>query len=93
MNELKNDTSSFILVINHKQKIKPMEYRDSQVKYYGKKGMRLLGMMMIRWKIGNNEAGCENSLNNYVVKGYTSQNKIQVGAIIRLPLRIIYNRQ
>ena len=82
MNELKNDTSSFILVINHKQKIKPMEYRDSQVKYYGKKGMRLLGMMMIRWKIGDNEAGCENSLNNYVVKGYTAQNYIQVGAII-----------
>ena len=48
MNELKNDSSSVILVIGHKQKIEPMRYRETQVKYYGKKGMSLRGMMMIR---------------------------------------------
>ena len=45
---LKNDISSVILVIDHKQKIEPVRYRESQVEYYGKKGMILLGMTTIR---------------------------------------------
>ena len=48
MNELKNNSSSIILVIDHKQKIEPMRYRESQVEYYGKKGMILLGMTTVR---------------------------------------------
>ena len=86
---LKNDISSVILVIDHKQKIEPVRYRESQVEYYGKKGMILLGMTTIRWKIGDNEAGYEYSCHDYVVKEYKSQNHIQVGAMIQLASRII----
>ena len=45
---LKNDTSTVLLVIDHKQKIESMKYQESQVNYYGKTGMNLLEMMMIR---------------------------------------------
>ena len=89
MNELKNDNSSVILVIDHKQKFDTMKYRESQVEYYGKKGMSLLGMMIICWKKGENEAGYEYSFHDYIVKEYISHNHIQVGAIIRLASRII----
>ena len=51
--------------------------------------MSLLGMMMTRWKIGDNEAGYEYSFHDYVVKGYTSHNHVQVGFIIQLAFRII----
>ena len=51
MNELKNDASFVILVINHKQKIEPMRYRESQVEYHGKKGMILLGIIKLDMNI------------------------------------------
>ena len=51
--------------------------------------MHLLGMMMIRWKIADNEAGYEYSFHDYIVKGYTSQDHVQVGTVIQLASRII----
>ena len=48
MNELKNVNSSVILVIDHTQKIESTRYKETQVEYYGKKGMSLLGTTMIR---------------------------------------------
>ena len=89
MNELKIETSSVIPVIDHKQKIEPTKYREPQVEYYSKKGMSLLEMIMIRWKISGNEGGCEYSFHDYVVKRYTSQNHIQIEAIIQVASRII----
>ena len=92
MNELKIETSSVILVIDHKQKIEPTKYREPQVEYYSKKGMSLLEMIIMRWKISVNEGGCEYSFHDYVVKRYTSQNHIQIEAIIQVASRIInYN--
>lgn len=51
--------------------------------------MRLLGIMMIRWKIADDEMGYEYSFHDYVVKGYISQDHVQVGAIIQIASRII----
>ena len=48
MKQLKISTSTVPLVIDHKQKIEPMKYQESQVNYYGKTGVNLLEMMMIR---------------------------------------------
>ena len=36
------------LWIDHKQKVLPMIYREGQVEYFGKKGMSLLGAMLVR---------------------------------------------
>ena len=53
--------------------------------------MGLLRIIMTRWKIRDNEAGYEYSFHDYVVKGHTSQNHIQIGAIIQLVSRIIHD--
>ena len=50
--------------------------------------MSLLGMMMIRWNIADDKIGYEYSFHDYVVKGYISQDHVQVGAIIQLASRI-----
>ena len=89
MTDLKKDTSTVLMIINHKQKMEPMKYRESQIEYYGKKGMSLLGMMMIRWNIADDKIGYEYSFHDYVVKGYISQDHVHVGAIIQLASRII----
>ena len=78
MNDLKEDKSTVLMIIDHKQKIEPMKYRESQIEYYGKKGMSFIGMIMIRWKIADDEMGYEYSFCDYVVKGYTSQDHVQV---------------
>ena len=78
MNDLKEDKSTVLMIIDHKQKIEPMKYRESQIEYYGKKGMSFIGMIMIRWKIADDEMGYEYSFRDYVVKGYTSQDHVQV---------------
>ena len=36
------------LWIDHKQKILPMIYQEGQLEYFGKKGMSLLGAMLVR---------------------------------------------
>ena len=37
MKQLKISTSTVPLVIDHKQKIEPMRYRELQLEYYGKR--------------------------------------------------------
>ena len=66
-----------------------MKYRESQAEYYGKKRMNLLVIMLIRWIICDNESGVDYSFHDYIVKGYTSQDQVQVRAIIQLVSRII----
>ena len=46
-------------------------------------------MIVIRWKICDNEAGFEYSFHDYIVKGYSVQEYVQVGVIIRLASRIV----
>ena len=65
-----------------------MKYRESQVEYYGKKRMNLFVIMLIRWIICDNESGVDYS-HDYIVKGYNSQDHVQVRAIIQLVSRII----
>lgn len=39
--------SRTLIIMDHKQKILSMKYGEGQVEYYGKKGMSLLGSMII----------------------------------------------
>ena len=45
---LKKDPSTALIVMDHKQKILQMKYREGQVEYYGKKGMSMLGTMVVQ---------------------------------------------
>ena len=49
-NDLKINPSKVWMVINHKQKVLQMKYREGQMEYYGKKGMGVLGVMIVTWK-------------------------------------------
>ena len=46
--------------------------------------MILLGVVVIRQKICDNEAGFEYLFHDYIVKGYSVQEYVQNGVIIRL---------
>lgn len=78
---MKADPSIVLMLPDHKQKVLQMRYREGQVEYYGKKGMSLLGMMEVRWKVDGDDSGFEYSFVDYVVKGYTSQDHVQVAAV------------
>eukprot|EP00957_Ditylum_brightwellii_P078139 5940772-Ditylum_brightwellii.AAC.1 len=45
--QLKLDLKQILMVMDHKQKVLPMKYQEGQVEYFGKKGMRLLGFMVV----------------------------------------------
>jgi hypothetical protein len=53
---LSND--EVLIIIDHKQKILGMKYREGQVEYFGKQGMSLLGAMMVQrmWVADKNGA-------------------------------------
>lgn len=87
-NNMKNNNSEMLLVIDHKQKILPIKYREGQVEYYGKKCMSLLGTMEVTWlQIASTD---DNSVQvfkyefaDYVFEGYIGQDNIQVAAAIQ----------
>ena len=45
------------MVLDHKQKVLQMRYREGQVEYFGKKGMSLLGMTEVRCKVDGEISG------------------------------------
>lgn len=90
-NWLKLDRNSkILLVVDHKQKVLPMKYREGQVEYYGKTGMSVLGAMQVRW-VNNNEStfGFEYKFYDFVVKGYSGQDNVQVCACIEQIVELI----
>mmetsp|Transcript_21013 Transcript_21013/g.29472 ORF Transcript_21013/g.29472 Transcript_21013/m.29472 type:complete len:980 (-) Transcript_21013:30-2969(-) len=91
---LKEDPSTALIVMDHKQKILQMKYREGQVEYYGKKGMSMLGTMVVQW-ITKSTSVKENGVNvqkevggfqykfvDYVFKGYAGQDHTQVASAI-----------
>ena len=56
------------------------------------KGRWLLGFMEIMWKVDGGVSGFEYSFVDYVVKGYSGQNHIQVEAAIQLAVDIVQDR-
>ena len=79
--ELKTDETKALIVIDHKQKILQMKYREGQVEYYGKKGMSLLGSMIVTWS--TEKEGFAYHFENYVYKGYAGQDNVQVAATMQ----------
>ena len=61
-----------------------MTYQEGQVYYFGKRGMSLLGIMEIRWKVGGEFSGFEYLVVDYVIKGYSDQDHVQVVSVIQL---------
>ena len=46
---LKQDLSTALIIMNHKQKILQMKYCKCQVEYYINKSMSMLGTMVVQW--------------------------------------------
>jgi hypothetical protein len=91
---LKADSSRFLIVMDHKQKVLGMKYREGQVEYFGKKGMSLLGTMQVRWVVDiNGDGGFQYAFVDYVVKGYSGQDHIQVCAVIQQMVQLIQEKQ
>ena len=71
---------------DHKQKILPMLCREGQIEYFGKRGMSLLGAMLVRRTtitIGDAiSTGLEYYYYDVVIDKYSSQDNIQVMAVI-----------
>lgn len=82
--ELKRDRSMALIVLDHKQKILPIKFREGQVEYFGKKGMSLLGSMIIRFLETEELSGYEYQFSDYIFKGYSGQDNIQVAAAIEV---------
>ena len=74
------------MIPDHKQNILQMRYCEGQVDYYGKRGMRLLRIMEIRWKVDEEVSGFEYSFLDYVIKVYSGQDHVQVSAVIQLAI-------
>ena len=84
---IKADPEKHILIVmDHKQKVQNMKYREGQVEYYGKKGMSVLGTMVVQWltKDDSNEMGFQYSFVDYIIAFYSGQDNVQVCAILQL---------
>ena len=81
---MKTDPSIIYIVPDHKQNVLHMRYREGQVDYYGKKGMSLLVIMEIKWKVDGEVSVFEYSFVEYIIKGYSGQYNVQVEAVIQL---------
>ena len=69
-----------------------MRYREGQVDYYGKKGILFLGFMNISWKSDGEVSGFEYSFIDYLIKGYSGQDNLQVSDVIQLAVDTVQNR-
>ena len=49
MKSMKTEPFIVYMVLDHKQKVLQMSFREGQVDYFVRKGMSLLGMMEVRW--------------------------------------------
>ena len=90
---MKTDSSTIYMVPYHKHKVLQMIYWEVQVNYYGKKGMSLLVIMEIRWKVDGEVSGFEYSFSDYVIKVYSDQDNVQVAAVIQLAVDKVQDRR
>jgi hypothetical protein len=71
-----------LLVIDHKQKVLPCSYREGQVEYFGKRGMSLLGAMLVRRVVRDGKVGLEYIFFDCIVERYSSQDNMQVLGVL-----------
>ena len=68
-----------------------MKYREGRVEYFGRKGMSILGNMLVQWKLRSTiNLGEENkpqvfeyTFTNYTSKGYGEKDHVQVPSAIK----------
>ena len=91
---MKNSNGSQILIVmDHKQKVQSMKYREGQVEYYGKKGMSVMGVMLVQWMENDDgKKGFKYSFVDYIVKGYSGQDNVQVAALIQEISSLVRNK-
>ena len=65
-------------MIDHKQKILPMMLREGMIQYFGKRGISLLGAMLVRKVVRDGNAGFEYVFYDTLVKHYNTQDTTQV---------------
>lgn len=90
---LKGDSRRVLVVVDHKQKVLGMKYRESQVEYFGKKGMSLLGSMEVRW-VENSDGteGFTYSFVDYIIRGYAGQDHVQVCAVVQKTVHMLLEK-
>jgi hypothetical protein len=79
-----------LLVIDHKQKVLPMRYREGMIEYFGKRGLSLLGGMLVRNVV--NDDGVPGTVYEFydcVVQNYSDQDNQQVMAVVEALIRAI----
>jgi len=82
-----------MIVLDHKQKILGMKYREGQVDYFGKKGMSLLGSMVIESVNDCDNIALKYEFVDYVVKGYSGQDNVQVCAVLNQILKRVSKKK
>ena len=71
-----------VVFIDHKKKVMPQKYREGQVEYFGKKGMCVLGAMLISHAERDSKWGFEYTFYDMIIKGYLDQDVLQVAAVL-----------
>ena len=81
---MKTDPSIIYMVPDHKQNVWQMRYQEGQIYYYGLEVIILLVFMIIRWKVDGNVSGFEYPFFDFVIKGYSGQDNVQMAAVTPL---------
>ena len=66
-----------------------MGYKEGKVEYFGKKGMSLLVIIEISCKFDGEVIGFEYSFVDYIIKGYSGQDHVQVADVIQLSVSTV----
>ena len=90
---LKLGSRTILIILDHKQKVLPMKYREGQVEYFGKKGMSVLGVMIVVWTTKEDgTCGFEYHFFDIVMKGHAGQDNVQVAAALELIVELVHER-
>ena len=89
LQSLDDDGTMAVLVLDHKQKVVDVSFREAQVDYFGKRGKSFCGVNLVRRVRKGGKLGFEFVFFDFIIEGYDEQNHIQVCAIISKALEII----
>lgn len=71
-------------MLDHKQKILQRKFREGQQEYFGKRGMSLLGCMVVQWITNGESTGFKHTYIDIIFKGYSGQDNVQVSSALQL---------
>ena len=84
MQSIKTDLYIIYMVPDYNQKVLQIKYWEGKVDCYGKKGMSLLVFMERRWKVDGEVSGFEYSSVDFLIKGCSGQDHVQVIAVTQV---------